>query len=488
MQLSNTNEKFVLQFNEFINSAPQLHEPHWLKTLRGQALDSFRKEGGFPLTKNEEWKYTSLKPLTDVYFDLKRSDQSSGSDMGLSQKLNLGTGVKSWVRSGARSGVKSGPRSVTPFDGLKSHELVFLNGQYNARLSSVKFKSPQEAVLSSVQTVLQIKPELMRPFLEMYFYQPVKSIDPLFSLNTVFFSDGAYIYLPAGSIVVDPIHLIFISTQKTAPNVSHLRNLILAEPGSVATIVESYVDISLPAEEDATSPVEKAPTYFNNVVTEIHMGKGAHIEHYKFQNESRSSFHIATLDVTQGGNSQFISHSLAFGAKLSRNNIQVNFVAEDSECTLNGIYFSGKDQLIDHHTTVNHAKPRCRSKEFYKGILDGNSRSVFNGKVVVHQDAQGSDAKQENKNLLLSDDATINTKPQLEIYANDVKCTHGATIGQIDSDAVFYMRSRGISENLARNILTRAFVSDITSKIKLRPIREKIENLILSSFENQGIL
>lgn len=460
MQLSNTNEKVLIQFDKFKNSAPQLCEPQWLKTLRGQALDSFKKEGGFPLTKNEEWKYTSLKPLTDVYFDLRRSDHPSATGIASTQILNLD--------------------AVIPFDGLKSHNLVFLNGQYNPGLSSVKLDSPQEAVLSNVQALLQTKSELLRPFLEESFSQPVKSIDPLFSLNTVFFSDGAYIYLPAGCIVADPIHLIFLSTQESSPNVSHLRNLIVAEDGSAATIVESYVDISLLA--------EAKHTYFNNVVTEIRVGDGAHIEHYKIQNQSKSSFHIATLDVTQGRNSQFISHSLAFGGKLARNNIQVNFVAEDSECILNGIYFSAKDQLIDHHTTVNHTKPRCRSKEFYKGILDGNSRGVFNGKVIVHQDAQGSDAKQENKNLLLSDDATIYTKPQLEIYADDVKCTHGATIGQIDSDAVFYMRSRGVSENLARSILTRAFASDIIGQIKLTPIREKIESLILNSFENQDIL
>lgn len=460
MQLSNTNEKVLIQFDEFINSDPHLQEPEWLKILRGQALDSFKKEGGFPVIKNEEWKYTNLQPLTDVYFDLRRSNPSSGPGGGLDH----------------------------PFDGLRSHELVFLNGQYHSELSSglssVKPGLQQEAALLNVKTLLQTNPELLRPCLE----ESEKSIDPLFSLNTAFFTDGAYIYLPSGCVIADPIHLIFLSTQESAPNVSHLKNLIIAEEGSSATIVESYVDISLLAEKIPSSPVDKQHTYFNNVVTEIRMGDGAHIEHYKFQNESRSSFHIATLDVTQGRHSQFISHSLAFGGRLSRNNIQVNFVAEDSECILNGIYFSDKDQLIDHHTTVNHAKPRCRSQEFYKGIIDGNSRSVFNGKVVVHQDAQGSDAKQENKNLLLSDDATINTKPQLEIYADDVKCTHGATIGQLDYDSIFYMRSRGIAENLARNILTRAFVSDIISKIRLIPIREKIANLILSSFENKEIL
>jgi Fe-S cluster assembly protein SufD len=459
-QLSNTSEKVLIQFDEFINSDPHLQEPEWLKILRGQALNSFNKDGGFPLTKNEEWKYTSLKPLADVYFDLRRSYLSSGTAIGLDQ-------------SGA-----------IPFDGLKSHELVFLNGQYHSGLSSVKPQLPQEAALSNVQTLLQTKSELLRPFLE----ESEKSRDPLFSLNTAFFADGAYIYLPAGCIVSDPIHLIFLSTQESAPNVSHLKNLIIAEEGSSATIIESYMDIPLQAKDASPSPVVRKHLYFNNVVTQLYMGDGANIEHYKFQNEGKDSFHIATVDVTQGRNSHFISHSLAFGGRLCRNNIEVNFAAEESECVLNGIYFSNKDQLIDHHTTVNHSEPRCRSKEFYKGIIDGESRGVFNGKVVVHQDAQGSDAQQENKNLLLSDDATINTKPQLEIYADDVKCTHGATIGQLDSDSIFYMRSRGISENLARSILTRAFVSDIISKIRLMPIREKIENLILSSFENREIL
>jgi Fe-S cluster assembly protein SufD len=288
------------------------------------------------------------------------------------------------------------------------------------------------------------------------------------ALNTAFAEDGAFVYLPDGTSLKGPIHLLLLSTVPGEATVSHPRNLIVVGANSQVSLIESYVGL-------------EGGAYFTNAVTEISAGERSVIEHTKLEREGREGFHIATLDVHQGRGSSFVSSSIATGGALVRNDINVLFNGEGGDCTLNGLYVTGGDQHIDNHTSIDHAKPHCTSRELYKGILDGKSRGVFNGKIIVRKDAQKTNAHQTNKNLLLSQHALVNTKPQLEILADDVKCSHGATIGQLDEEALFYLRTRGIGSEAARNLLTYAFASDIVSRIKIQPIQCQLDLMLLRS-------
>jgi Fe-S cluster assembly protein SufD len=315
------------------------------------------------------------------------------------------------------------------------------------------------------------------------------------ALNSAFMKDGAFVYVPKGKVVERPIHLLFVSTRPASTGlsagpstglrtgfdsaqdrpgtavVSHPRNLIVADDGSQAMIVESYVGVG-------------TNVYLTNVVTEIVGGKNAVIDYYKLQRENEEAFHIATVQAHLDRSSNFSSHSIDLGGALVRNDLNATLDGEGIECTLDGLYMVTGRQHVDNHTRIDHVKPHCSSRELYKGLLDGKSRGVFNGKIYVHKAAQKTDAKQTNKNLLLSEGATINTKPQLEIYADDVKCTHGSTIGQLDQDAVFYLRSRGLDLATARNLLTYAFASEMVGRIKVEPVRAQIENLLVTRLRN----
>ena len=253
------------------------------------------------------------------------------------------------------------------------------------------------------------------------------------ALNTAALEDGAFVHIPRSAVVEEPIHLLFVSTAHDGPTVSHPRTLILAGENSQATIVESYAG---PAGQ----------VYFTNAVTEVVVGENAVVDHYKVQRESVKAFHIATMQVQLARSANFSSHSIGLGGLLVRNDANAVSRRRRLECTLNGLYMASDRQLVDNHTAIDHAMPHCNSHEVYKGILDGHARGVFNGKIFVRQDAQKTDAKQTNQTLLLSNDAQINTKPQLEIFADDVQCTHGATIGQLSDDALFYLRARGIPQ------------------------------------------
>jgi Fe-S cluster assembly protein SufD len=276
--------------------------------------------------------------------------------------------------------------------------------------------------------------------------------------------DGAFISVPDGVILEESIHLFFVATG-TGPSLITPRNLIIIGKGSQASIVESYVSLT-------------GSQYFTNAVTEVVVGDGAVLEHDKLQDESSQAFHVAMIHARLGAKTNFTSNSIAFGGAIVRNNVTALFQAEGSECTLNGLSLGTATQLIDNHTTIDHAMPHCASHELYKSILDGKSRGVFNGKIFVRPLAQKTDAKQTNKTLLLSDEATIDTKPQLEIFADDVKCTHGATVGQLDPEQLFYLRSRGIDEMAARDILTFAFASDVVSRVHVDPLRLRLEAMI----------
>jgi Fe-S cluster assembly protein SufD len=287
---------------------------------------------------------------------------------------------------------------------------------------------------------------------------------PFVSLNTAFLQDGAFIFVPEGIAIDDSIQLLFIASGKQ-PFLVSPRNLIIVGKRSRVSIVESYVSLT-------------DQSYLTNAVTEILAGDESIIEHDKLQNESRKAFHVAMIHSRLGAKAEFTSNSIAVGGAIVRNNVTVVLDAEHSECTLNGLSLGTGTQVIDNHTTIDHAKPNCSSHELYKAILDGKSKGVFNGKIFVRPDAQKTDAKQTNKTLLLSDEATIDTKPQLEIFADDVKCTHGATVGQLDAEQVFYLRTRGIGEMAAKDILTFAFASDVVGRVHVEPLKRQLESLI----------
>jgi Fe-S cluster assembly protein SufD len=411
------------------------HGPPCLQRLRREALDRF-KAMGFPTLQDEEWRFTSVAPLTRIAFQAA-PDGAARLTADQVRQAVLGT------EGGSR--------------------LVFVNGHFSRELSSVR-GLPAGVVVAGLADTLTGHPERVEPYLARHARHDQ---NPFTALNTAFLCDGAFVSIPKGAVVAEPIHLVFVATGSAQHCVAHPRNLIVAGVNSQAAIVESFIGL----EENV---------YFTNGVTEIVLNDGAVIDHYKIQRESTAAFHIATSQVHQGRSSNFTSHAITLGGGLVRNDVNVVLDAEGCECTLNGLYLAGGRQHIDNHTRIDHARPHCASHELYKGILDGQAHGVFNGKIFVHQDAQKTDAKQTNKTLLLSADAVINTKPQLEIYADDVKCTHGATIGQLDEEAVFYLRSRGIGREEARRVLTYAFANDIISRIKVEPIRAGLEEALLT--------
>lgn len=429
---------FVANFGRFEKeSAPS--DPAWLRRLRKSAMKRFT-ELGFPTTRNEDWKFTNVAPIAKFPFAVKLA-ASSEKD---------GLTVATLERAAYTIG--------------DATQLVFVNGSYAPELSSLR-SLPDGVRVTSLAAALHAHGDLLERHLARY----AAFQDYAFTaLNTAFLGDGAFIHLPRGTTVEAPIHLLFVTTAAAEGTVSHPRNLILAEAESQVTLVESYVGL----EEEV---------YFSNAVTEIVASKGSVLDHYKVQRESREAFHVATLKVHQQYGSSFSSHYLGFGGALVRNEVRAALDDEGCECTLNGLYLGADQQHLDNHTVIDHAKPRCASHELYKGILDGKAHGVFNGKIFVHQDAQKTDAKQTNKTLLLSDDAVINTKPQLEIYADDVKCTHGATVGQLDADAIFYLRSRGVGHQEARSLLTFAFANDIISRVKVEAIRTRLEESLLAA-------
>ncbi|MEK7754620.1 MAG: Fe-S cluster assembly protein SufD, partial [Acidobacteriota bacterium] len=284
------------------------------------------------------------------------------------------------------------------------------------------------------------------------------------ALNTANFGDGACIEIPKGTVVEEPIHLVFLATGGEAPVISHPRSLIVIGPASQATVVESYLGYGA--------------RYFTNAVTEIVAGDHSVLDHYKLQEEDERSFHVATLQAQIGRDANFSTHSISVGGGLVRYDINA-VLAEGTEATVNGLYLVSGSQHVDNHTAIDHAMPHGTSHELYKGILGGTSAAVFSGKIIVRPGAQKTDAKQTNKNLVLSEDATINTKPELQIHADDVRCTHGATIGQLDEDAIFYLRSRGIAREQARDLLIYAFARDIIDRVKVEPLRARLERILV---------
>jgi Fe-S cluster assembly protein SufD len=287
------------------------------------------------------------------------------------------------------------------------------------------------------------------------------------ALNTAFMQDGAYVYVPRGCAVEVPIHVVFISLPVGEATVSYPRNLLVFEDSAQATVIESYLGLG-------------DEVYFTNAVTECVVGENTTLEHCTLEWESLNAFHVATLQIQQGRSSNCVSHAMASGGALVRRDINVFLDGEGAENTLNGLFMATSQQHIDHHTRIDHVRPHCTSRELYKGILDGHARGVFNGKIVVHKDAQQTDAVQTNKNLLLSGDASIDTKPQLEIFNNDVKCSHGSTIGRLEENLLFYLRTRGLGEGDARRLLTYAFASELVNRMHVEALRTTLNERVLT--------
>ncbi len=424
------------RFESFTRDAKQ---PAWVSPLRRAGITRFTATG-FPTLQDEDWRFTNVAPLAKLpfrpVFQLSRD--------GLTRET-----VAGFI-----------------FGALQATRLVFVNGHYAPDLST---PAPQTegVTIQSLGAALTQDSALVQKYLAR---QAASDADAFTSLNTAFFQDGAFIHVAEGKTVETPIHLLFISTSRETGATTHPRNLVVAEKGSQATVLESYVSITNGA-------------YFTNVVTELVLEEGAVVEHCKFQDESRSAFHIATIAARLGRSCNLVSHSIATGGKLSRNNIRTSLAGEGVECVLNGLYLTRGDQLADHHMVVEHAQPHCNSHEYYNGILDGRSKGVFHGRILVRPAAQKTDAKQTNKNLLLSEEATIDTKPQLEIYADDVKCPHGATIGQLNEESIFYLRARGIGAETARRMLIHAFAGEIIERIRYRPAREELDRVVWERLE-----
>ncbi len=408
----------------------------WLARARRSALERF-VASGYPDTHDEEWKYTSVAAIEKQAFRAaSHRDGDLAAAASLVDQLALGPGA--------------------------GHLLVFVDGRHCPSLS-VPGRLPAGAHMTSIGEEFETAPES----LEAYFADDDQ--ETIFAaLNTVFMADGAYLHLARGVVVEQPVHLLFIATQDGAAGaIISPRNLIVAEEGAQATVIEHYVG------------TDGAP-YLTNALTRISAAANASLTHYKLQQEGAQAFHVAGIHARQAQGSRLSSHSTTLGAVLTRNDISTAFTAPGCEATLDGLYLVGGRQHVDNHTRIDHGAPHGTSHEFYRGVLDGRSRAVFNGKVLVHPGAQKTNAHQANHNLLLSRDAEIDSKPQLEIYADDVKCTHGATIGQLDDNQLFYLRARGVSETMARSLLVHAFAHDVVERIRVAALRSRLEQILFS--------
>jgi Fe-S cluster assembly protein SufD len=410
----------------------QAPAPPWLRRLRKAALTRF-DQLGFPTARNEEWKFTSVAPLLHVPFKLA-----------------------------AEPALVEGA-AVAPDRFAGAVQLVFINGQFSHELSACS-ELPAGVIVTSLAAAIRESPEQVEPHLARHARH---DHHPFIALNTAFVQDGALIVVPRGVSFDRPIHLVFASTAPGEPTMSYPRVLVVAGTSSRLTLVESYVGL-------------ESDVYFTNAVTEVVAGENSSIDHYKVVRESAAAFHVGALQVQLARSSTFTSHAVTIGGGWVRNESRAVLDGEGCECTLNGLYVASGKQHVDNHTVIDHARPHCASHELYKGILDGQAHGVFHGRIFVRQDAQKTDAKQTNQTLLLSEDAVIDTKPQLEIFADDVKCTHGATVGQLDAAAVFYLRSRGIGLEAARSLLTYAFANEIVNRIKVEPVRARLEEGLLA--------
>jgi Fe-S cluster assembly protein SufD len=420
---------YLDSFTEFRKRAAGRDLP-WLKALRENAFARFC-EVGFPTTHDEDWRFTNVSAIARTAFELAPAQplsQNAASQFGFSGALC---------------------------------KLVFVNGHFAHELSNVG-QLPAGVAVNGLAREIASNSKSVESHLGRYLNI---QRDAFSALNTAFAEDGGYVHVRKGVVLEAPIYLLFISTASHNPLMTHPRNLIVIEKEAQATIVEDYVSIG----ESAA---------FCNTATELVVDENAAVEHYMIEREHKQAFNVSTLRIQQERSANVSSHSVLLGGGLVRNNVHPVLAGEGGECLINGLFMGDGRQHLDNYMLVEHASPHCGSRQFYNGMLDDHSHGVFHGRIVVHKDAQKTDAKQTNRNLLLSDDAQIDTKPQLEIYADDVKCTHGATIGQIEENALFYLRSRGIDGISARKLLLMAFASECLDRMKPGAAREHVDSLM----------
>jgi Fe-S cluster assembly protein SufD len=430
--LDAARDHYLARFEDF--RAALGGEADWLGQLRADALASFG-ERGLPHTRLEEWRYTNLAPLAKIPFE---------------------------IGSGAAAEVSRETLESLAFPLFACSLYVFINGRY-APVFSAPISPPGSSHVDTLAALRAQAPERLEPHLGRYAAHKESAFA---ALNTAFLDDGIFVYAPRSTRVNRPIHVVFLSTASERPFATHPRLLVVAEEGSNLTVIQDHVTLG-----DAPG--------FTNALTEVYAGAGSQVNLVTIQREHEDHFHVSNLYARQERDAHFTSNTLTLGGALVRNDAAALMADEGAECTLNGLFIAGGDQLVDNHTVVDHAVPHCSSSELYKGVLGGHARGVFRGRVIVRPDAQKTNASQSNPNLLLSSKAEMNTKPQLEIYADDVKCSHGTSIGQLDADALFYLRSRGLGEERARDLLTRAFALELLDALPVAGLGEGLDDVVL---------
>lgn len=416
--------------------------PDWLRGLRRAALERFEKLG-FPTLQDEDWRFTNVSPIAALALEPAPRPACDGRALPA--------------------------REIGVFADLPGPRLVFVDGYLCPELCAGLSDGLPGVEIDSLAAVLENDADRVQPHLGRHVRA---AANPFVELNTAWFRDGAWIRVQPGADPGVPIRVYHVfDTEREGAAVSP-RHLIVAGAGSRLTLIESYLGSG-----------RGRAARLTNAVTELVAEPGAVVEHVKFQDEHATAFHLGALYADLARDSRVMIHSMAMGARLSRYNLHLHLGGEHVECVLNGLYLTRGEQLADHHMVVEHAQPHCASHEYFNGILDDRSKGVFHGRILVQPLAQKTDAKQTNKNLLLSDQATIDTKPQLEIYADDVKCTHGATVGQLNADAIFYLRARGLSRDAAQRMLMHAFAGEIVERIRCAPVREELDRLVWDRLE-----
>ncbi len=437
MHVNNNPEwvgKNLQQFQASLNG----HSRVPLNEVRNAAFERFQ-ELGLPHRKIEAWRYTDVSVLQKNVFSLPSDNKPSGADKKEIENHLLGGNYQ---------------------------PLVFFNGQYQAGLSQVD-SVPKNAYIGRLADAMRDDHPAVKEVLNTI----VRHDAYVFAaLNTAFVKDGLVVFLPRGTVLEKPVQVLFYSNSDEGAIVTHPRILIVAEENTQATVVESYAG-------------RGEHRYFVNPVVEVQVGVNAVIEHIKLQHDAENAVHISVQQSRQSRSSNFATHSMTFGGGLVRNDIRAVLDGEGAIATMNGLYMLHDRQHADHHTMLEHAQPHGSSRQLYKGILDDETQAVFNGKIYVHQIAQKTDAIQNNKNLLLSKKALVDTQPMLEIFADDVRCTHGGTVGQLDRDGLFYLRSRGIKESLAKKIMIQSFAGDVVDQIRATEVRERMEDFVVRWLE-----
>jgi Fe-S cluster assembly protein SufD len=431
---ADARDRYLALFRAFAGNGAS-RAPAWLREIREAAIDRFATLG-FPSTKQEEWRFTSVAPIAEAPFALSTRP-----------KDDLGDATAAALRGFATDAAR----------------LVFVDGTIAPQLSVLPSLVPAGVRIESLAVALERDPALPREHLARH----AKSDASAFTaLNTAFLSDGAFVALPAGVHLETPIEVFYVTRGTEGEStLSHPRTLIVLGRGARATVVERYVTL-------------RDGRYWTNAVTELVVGEGAHLEHYRVQQESRSAYQIATTHAVQARDSVLHLHPLALGAGLSRHDVYAALAGTGADLVLNGFYLLRGHQHADHHTIIDHVEPHCTSHEFFNGILGEHAHGVFNGRIIVRPGAQRTDSKQTNNNLLLSADARADSQPQLEIYADDVKCTHGSTAGPLDEMALYYLRSRGLSPEMAAGMLTYGFAAEIVGRMEHAGLRAELDGLV----------